>query len=238
MVKYASNKRRGASKVRKAPNRASSKVDKSTAVYPMYRQPGIGPQSIRRKLKLFFEEILAGQTVAGTAEGSKMIANSAYNPTGGAPGFQPRGFDQYMALYSFNTVVGSKLKMTVVTPATSTGALMFGMSVLEDATIKTNPRNYIELPRTKWAIANIDNNASNSIKTLEISYNTATFWQVKNPVDEYDLRGNDSSGPSRKAYIHTWFYNAIDATAYTTHTIHYEMELDVIFTGLRDVTAS
>lgn len=238
MVKNASNKRRAARKSSKNVGRVATKVDRTTAVYPMYRQPGVGPQSIRRKLKLYLVEELAAQTVPGTAQGSLLYANSAYNPTGGAPGFQPRGFDQYMALYSFYTVIGSKVKMTVVTPATSTGAFMFGMAVLEDTTIKTNPRNYIELPRSKYAIANIDNTASNSIATLDMSYNSASFWQVKNPVDEYDLRGNDSAAPTRRAYIHTWYSNAIVGSGYTTHTIHYEMDFDVVFTGLRDVTAS
>ena len=88
------------------------------------------PMSMKTQLRFGYRQVLA-PTGTGLTFAS-FRANSLYDPVYALGGAQPRGFDQFMAVYKTYTVTGAKVSVTFMYegydgPSTSSGTAYDGM---------------------------------------------------------------------------------------------------------------
>lgn len=126
-------------------------------------------------------------------------ANGMYDPYAGAGGGQPRGFDQYMAMFRQFCVLGSKIHLFLgYGLASSTSSDMQVAIVLKDGSSAiANAEDLMESPRlrTKLMTAGRDSTVLNH-------YFSFRMTGSKDALDNDDLWGTSSADPDEQWYYH------------------------------------
>lgn len=217
------------------------------------------PQGIRTKLRYTERDSIIPNNVAQIYPVS-FIANGLYDPTVALGGHQPRGFDQYMAIYDNYTVVGSKINVnwmydqydapsmagtpsgTLVKSVTTSTADQFGCPPVMVgihkgvATLAANDAaDAMEQDRTMWRNMTAADGAVVTSSKLAIS----DFFGKGNLVGAEGYGGTAAADPDNKIYWTIWAARApnqgngvVQLTAFTT------IEYDVIFTNPKNLAAS
>lgn len=171
----------------------------STAVVPVRAMASALPKQMSVKLKYYTN--LSLDPVAGGAAVNVFSANGGYDPDITGAGGQPRGLDQWFALYAKGIVTGSKITCKgLSTTAADVG--LVGVALQNKTAVETNPKPYIEDPRCSWF--QYANTASYD-QEARIAYGPRSFFDYKNPIDESDLHFTSSTNPTQQAYYHVWF---------------------------------
>lgn len=220
-------------KGKKQYNRRKKRFVKKTQAKPKF-QPAIGVPSIYRRLTYVYKTTFQ-QTTVDQCYGHIFRANSCFDPVYAIGGGQPRGFDQYMALYSFCTVLGGKVTATVVPRASAVIPGMVIMALSELGTIQTNPIDYLERPHHVMKFVPPDLSRTTKIS---MGYNVGKYFQIKNIADEEDLKHNDSGDPARQLLLHVAFVNTDTTTVTDTTDIVIKFDFYCRFSTIRQVAAS
>lgn len=145
---------------------------------------------------------------SGGAGDLVFTCNDLYDPIRnvGALEGQPRGFDQYMALFNHFTVIGSKIKITCIN--TSTAALMIGITVLGGPNPVTNIEELTESRLCKMiSLPGIPTAGGTTTRSLTHKINPNTFLDIPSPLSNPDVKGTAGSSPAEVCYYHCFAYS-------------------------------
>lgn len=140
---------------------------------------------------------------AGALNGEHLFrANSMYDPDFTGVGNQPRGFDQWMALYHRFHVIGSKIRARFATTTTETVPALCGISMSRGG----NSNLGIAVDNIeKWSGGSkVLLPAGNNVAVTKAKFSTKKFYKVKNILDNQQLSGTATTDPSWCAYYHVW----------------------------------
>lgn len=159
-------------------------------------------------------------------------ANSVYDPDYTGAGNQPRGFDEWMAVYDHFYVKRSKIKVTF---HNGDGSLenIVGVALRDDFATEANPVDYQEQD-CKWRLIGRVNSSDNHC-VIRKYYNYAKQNYSKYTDDQN--KGSVAGDPSEVGYFHCFAgqpWGSDSTNIYVTAEIIY----DVLFTELKDFTQS
>lgn len=175
-------------------------------------------------------------SVSGAAQ-YFLRCNSVYDPDFTGVGSQPRGYDQYAALYNQYTVNKAKLKATLCIPSTgATGQLIFGATFKPDTSGLATLDQCADQPYTVSRICNQQGPTSD--RTV---YST---WDRKkrfpNDQTSASLSSQVTTNPAEQEYWQIWYHNAYNplVAGASDVTVQFTIDYDVEFYELKAIPAS
>jgi len=220
------------------------------------------PTSMSTKLRFTRREDF--DVVVGNSKYRTIRANDLYDPVYALGGSQPRGFDQFMAVYKVFTVKASKISCNFMfkgydgpstyAPTTYNLIKTFGydgasvvpaqMPVVCGITTSTDgfgaglSEAQMEKDRTSWKIITPQGEAKIVSRSLKVS----DFFGKKALTGSEGYSGNDGAGPTEEVFYHIWAgagTNAGQAAGLVTPvTAYLTVEYDVTFTDPKILQAS
>lgn len=148
-------------------------------------------------------------------------ANGMFDPYASAGGQQPRGFDQYMALFRHYTVHYSRVKLQFYLGSEATSNPMkVGVYLRDTTTALSSSQDIAEFPRTRQAVLTREV----PVQKIVMGFNCRKFFHVKDPGDEANLHGTSGSDPAQQAAFIVFGY----ALNSQTETCHFTGYIDYI----------
>lgn len=151
-------------------------------------------------------------------------ANGMYDPYASAGGQQPRGFDQYMALYRNFTVIGSKIFVRFVfkdnNAAAGTNNMMKVGIALQDGS--SSMASQIALSEAARASTKIITSGTGPVRITK-TFSPRKFFSKPSVLTDDALSGTAAADPSEQAYFHVAGYalNSESSTCYMDGWIDY-----------------
>lgn len=172
--------------------------------------------------KLRYTESISRTIVVTNANTYIFRANNLFDTDLTGTGHQPRGFDQFMLLYSKYTVLGAKITLSAAGEDTTNDNYVFGITQRSDATsISFDLKDYTE-GRTVTSRM-LSGGVNNPSKTISQSINIGRFLGIKSPLSEQDLAGTANTGPINQAYFYIF---AAMPTSTGGGQIQYQITID------------
>lgn len=187
---------------------------------------GPAPRQMRTVLRYAESLITVNGGAAGTSDAYVFSANGLFDPNITGVGHQPRGFDQYMGLYTYYVVVASRITVKYSPSPSETLNQMIGLAPIAVATENTDPKDYMESQGCVWDF--LRPGTSGASKTLKVEVDLKNWFGVRDVIDDDLLRGDSSQNPSRQLYYHVWA-SAIQASDPSAIDVNAILEYDVIF---------
>lgn len=187
---------------------------------------GPAPRTMRTVLRYAESLITINGGAGGTSDAYVFSANGLFDPNITGVGHQPRGFDQYMGLYTYYAVVAVRITVKFAAAPAETLNQMIGISPLAISAENTDPKDYMEQQGCVWDF--LRPGTSGASKTLHCEIDLKNWFGVGNMLSDPYLRGESTSNPSRQLYLHCWAaaIQASDPSAIDTNVI---IEYDTIF---------
>jgi len=215
-------------KRRKAMTKEEAKVftETSTAVLPRSIISRGMPRRMYTKLR-YFEQISLDAPSGGVAT-SLFRINSGYDPAVSFGGGQPKGLDQYFALYDKAVVTSAKITVKAVTN-TTTNVGIFGVSLRNDTGASLEPRNYTEDPTSVHAMYS----AYEPNQEVSLTYTPKWFGDSKSDSaqedDELHFTAGADAGKICNAHV---FTAALQSTHYPASVfLQVLIEYNICFFG-------
>lgn len=129
--------------------------------------------------------------------------NGMFDPQVSLGGIQPLGFDQWMAMYKYFTVISAHCKLTYLSNIGVAGSSSGGFGLFitnSDAPIVTSANQAVTSQYSNWApwISGQQN------KTVSLSWSAAKYFGVKDVLDDDTYAGTNGVDPLRQAYVNVW----------------------------------
>lgn len=137
-------------------------------------------------------------SASGVINKVQYSCNSMFDPYATGTGHQPYYFDQMTAIYNHYTVIGSKIKLTIVPFASNTDGMFVGL-YKDDDTTTTNVNDITVLAeQSQKAIRTIPLSSTNS-------HYLTSKWSAKKTfggsiLGNDDLQGNIAASPTEQTY--------------------------------------
>lgn len=174
-------------------------TETSTAILPRTIVPRGMPKRMYTKLR-YFEQVTMDPT-SGTATATVFRLNSCYDPFFATGGRQPKGLDQYFALYDKGVVTSARIVCKYVGPA-ATFQAVYGVSLRSDTTLSVSTADYVEDPHSVFAIGNI----YEPNQEVVIKYTPKWFGDSKKDSAQEDdeLHFTNTSDCSKPCFAHVF----------------------------------
>lgn len=175
-------------------------------------------------------------SVAGLIGPIQFRVNGMFDPQVSLGGIQPYGFDQWMAMYKYFTVVSAKMKLHYIAnlvSAVNSSSGGCGLFITNsDAAIVTASNQAVTSQYSVWKPWM--STGPGTVMTL--SWDAAKYFGYKDVLDEDSLRGTSSADPLKQAYVNVW----ADGWAANQASGNFMLEImyDVVFTEPREVGES
>lgn len=134
-----------------------------------------------------------------------IMANGCYDPDNTGAGHQPRGFDQYMAMYDHYTVVGSKITVTFLhTREGILDATLVGIACRDGTGTATSINSYAEGRNVVSRVLPGHDASSSPIQPITLSKTCSTrkFLGRSKVMSDPELKGNASNNPAEDICYH------------------------------------
>lgn len=223
------------------------------------------PTSMSTKLRFTRREDF--DVAIGNAKVRTIRANDLYDPVYALGGPQPRGFDQFMAIYKTFTVKASKCSVNFMFggyngPATSSTVYPIAQKLVQQIQTDDTTRVPAQIPvicgitrstdqfgpglsevqmekdRTSWKIITPQGEA----KVVSGRVNVSDFFGKKALAGSEGYTGTDAGGPTEEIFYHIWVgagNNASqEAGLVTPVTAYLTVEYDCLFTDPKILVAS
>ncbi len=166
------------------------------------RRPVLGPRRMPTRLR-FADQFVLDAGAAGAAAVIAFSANGLFDPEGGGGSHQPRGFDQYMAMWTSYGVTKAKITVQFGQDSTATDASICGISVQEIATTTTSVLSNMEnFDIFSKALGPAGSGGPITItKTVNI---LKYLGRRGNISDDDDLQGSATANPTDGVFFHVW----------------------------------
>lgn len=184
----------------------------------------LAPTKLKRTLRFALNsgDARAVDSTAGTTTDYVYRANDVYDPYYTGAGAQPRGFDQYMALYRGFTVIGSKCFCRFYFQdniQSANNSMKVGIVLTDYSSAISAPSLISESPH-----ANVKLLVSGTEPTMvQKGFSVRKYMNRRNPLDDSDLAGTASASPTDVSYFHILGFalNGQTETAYVDGYIDY-----------------
>lgn len=156
-------------------------------------------------------------------------ANSIYDPdqTTTLLDNSARGFQQLVGvLYDHFTVIGSKIKCTVLNPGT-TIPVVASIALKDSNVANNNMLDYMENGRANTTVVSTAGSSNEGILYKGYSYK---FLGMKDPLDNQNLRGDSASNPQEQAYFHVAVASMDGSSDPGAVTVLVEIDYNVVLT--------
>lgn len=186
--------------------------------------PVTGPMRIFRKLRYVDDYTPLQPLTAGVAVGHVFNLNSLYDPDETGAGNQPRGFDQYMAMYRNYVVLGARVTAKFVNISSSTFTRI-NMFPSRNSTIDSDPIDNIEVRHLRNCLVGPYTGGA-GVKTLTMNWSAKNWFGRKTVLTEKDLEGTSASSPTKPCYLHV-VADPFDASAGSSG-VRVQMQIDYL----------
>ena len=160
----------------------------------------------------YVQELELTTAPTGLSKSLPFVANGCYDPYYPIGGHQPKGFDQWMAVYSHYNVVGSKISVKMV----GTGEDNFAWGVARTAAPNTLDNQTLEYilewrgnkSQNSYVVVGSENGGYANNPTRMNTLQTARYSQKKqfgkNATSTAELIGSVSSNPAELSIFEIW----------------------------------
>lgn len=158
---------------------------------------------VRKQLNYF----ASGAVSSGvsTANAYVFSANGMFDPDISGTGGQPMSFDQAMLFFNHYTVHRSTIKVTFMSDSTTVRASV-GLFVSGSSTVTTSVEQLLENGDGAFQILEYAGTYGGTA-TFQRTLNVGRFQDVKDVMDDPNMRGDSASNPTEQAYYHLVVYN-------------------------------
>lgn len=163
--------------------------------------------SRRCKKTLVYHELVTLDSGANNYYTYLFGANALYDPNITGTGHQPYGFDQYMALYKYATVIGSKITVTPTQAAGASNSIPGYMTIFlsEDGTTAStiaNAATFWETQLRKSAIIQVGEGGAKAWnypgnRCVSATYSAKKFHGIKSLIGDANYQNTIGSNPQR-----------------------------------------
>lgn len=173
-------------------------------------------------------------TDTGGAQNYQYSCNGMYDPNITGVGHQPMYFDQCTALYNHYTVIGSKIKWTVIPAGTTVQEPYRIITWINDDSTTTG--NVNALAENKFAKVRLCTGGVNPSKiTLTQKWSAKKFFG--NVMANDQLKGDSSTNPAEQSYFQVTF-RSMDGVSTVQIWLQVEIEYIAIWRELREIAGS
>lgn len=157
-------------------------------------------------VKLRYFDFLKFDPGLGTIAYDTYTMNSLQDPYTPVGGHRPMGTAEWQPFYQHFLILKSVAYIRFTSAATDAAGLPESMYVYAglkpgSGNVGTTMNNIIEQGKFSYKVLTGATGSHSSV-TLRKTYNPKTFFGIKNPSDEHDLRGSiGASDPTEKAYL-------------------------------------
>lgn len=214
----------------------NKRTRKGVRRFALYKSPQ--PYSVARKL--LYSQYENSNAAAGALNEKYYAANGLFDPNVSGVGHQPRGFDQYMALYKKYVVISSKIKVTFVDVNGGTPLACYLAICGDGVTGFGSWEDAAEFGRNKVFMLSYGD-ATGSTKPVYHRSNAVSIkkWaNVKNMMTNENFHGTSTSNPTNIIYhvIGVQPVNKLDDPGETRMMV--TVEYNCIFFEPQDVSQS
>lgn len=134
-------------------------------------------------------------------------ANGVYDPDITGTGHQPYGYDQWSTFYPTWIVLGSKIRVKMVSADTNAPGIpaFFGVSLNNNllGAWGASQTALIEQPNTSWRFIQTGPNSQPSRSATQ-TYSPRKWWGLVNARDVQGLWGQTNNNPADITYFNVW----------------------------------
>jgi len=166
--------------------------------------------------------------------------NGMFDPNISGAGHQPYYFDQLTPLYDHYTVIGSKIKVSVIDydSVDNTRGMFTGVVVTDVNSPLTSYLQAMEYSNQKGRGNYKLMNTGRSLRPATFTAN----WSAKkyfggSPLSDSELQGTSTANPTEQSFYTVWFQIS-DGVADSQLSVFVEIEYIAVWTELRSVTSS
>lgn len=194
------------------------------------------PNKFATKLR-YQEAISVNPGAAGAAAVHVFSANGCYDPNVTGTGHQPRGFDQFMAMYDHFTVIGAKITANFIEGANNDTYCWVALKDSNSTSI--DPNDYLEARNVVSTILPWSGTGgNNAIRTLSKKSSTRKFLGRSHPMSDPELKGSAGSNPTEQLYFHIGIAPVDSSVDEGSHFINVRIDYLVVFTEPKQPTQS
>lgn len=174
-------------------------------------------------------------TVSTTDFNYSFKANGMFDPNTTGSGGQPLYYDQMVAIYNHYTVIGSRIKVTIVpTGTTVQEPFRVVLLPLDDA---TSPTNVDTAAQQKGAVYRIAQGGINPDRIIMRSRWSAKKYFGGAVMNNSLLRGSNGVDPTEQTTFHI-MAKALDGVSVINFWMGVEIEYIAIWSELKDIALS
>ena len=216
----------------------STKRKRKIPAVQMLSAPGT-PFPTRCKAQLKYTSYANVDIGVGSTGVQLVRCNSLYDPDFTGVGGQPRGFDQYAALYDQYTVINARIKVWPVQQAGQTAGndrMLCGISIVDDSGITPTLDSCADRPYTTYKVCHPYCAASDQM----ISSNWNRYKRFPKNDTYQNLSAQISANPAEQEFFQIWAHSAFIplSTDPSNITFQYEVIYDCEFYELKQIPAS
>lgn len=190
------------------------------------------PIPYQLKTAMLYQERVSLSPAGGVMSVHVFSANGTYDPNITGVGHQPRGFDQLMALYDHNVVIGCEIRVDYPSPGVG-GNINPHIAIValrDFTTAGLSERDYLEIGDCTWETTS----AQGGYPTrLMMTCNPNKFLGRSSPLSDPNLKNSASSNPTEQAYWHVGLAQAsgLDPTPLSVNVV---IKYTVVFIEPKD----
>jgi len=193
------------------------------------------PQKMRTVLRYCEQQFNINPGLAGAAAAFVFTGNGLFDPNITGTGHQPRGFDNYMALYTYYTVIATRMVCYFAPNQSEIFNLIVGVCPLSNNTANSDVRDYVEAQGCE--INYLRPGGSSASKMIKVEVDVKTWFNSKSPVDDENITGDSTANPVKQLYWHI-FAACVGANDGLTIDATCIIEYDVVFHGPNELAIS
>jgi len=158
------------------------------------------PKTYMAKLRYMEKDIAVDAGLAGVAGDYVFNLNSIFDPNVTSTGHQPAGFDQFMTLYKYYTVVGAKAHVVFQNTDASHEALC-ATYINTEATPITDLRRLVESGNCSYNFLT-KTGGSRDIWNTTAKVSMKKVLGITNIMDDEECKANAAANPVKKVFMH------------------------------------
>lgn len=174
--------------------------------------------------RLVYEDYIGFIIGSGTIGTEIVRANDCYDPRVAVGGHQPRGFDEFMALYDHFVVLGSKIKATAHN--IGSGAAQFGICLRDTSSPASAYNDYAESGKT--IVTTLGLSSGIGTKALTMKASVKKELGRKSVMSDPELKGSSGASPVEQIYYHL-FASGLNLADGASLNVRYRVEYIVAF---------